>query len=83
MININYYSEIYKYLYVKKFNLNLYRYPENINAIKKALTRDNKNRKYYLDENSKLCCLLSIENNENYNINTNSNYVALKKSNTY
>ena len=42
VININYYSEIYKYLYVKKFNLNLNRYPENINAIKKALTRDNK-----------------------------------------
>ena len=76
-INTQYYSEIYKYLYVEKFDINISRYPESINNIKILNTRDNKKKefrnkchKYYLDDNKKLCRLISIRDNENYNINS-------------
>ena len=81
---MEYYSEIYKYLYVEKFNLNISRYPEYINKIKKNNTRDNKKKefrnkchKFYLDDNKKLCKLISIRDNENYNIN--SKYITYQK----
>ena len=41
---MEYYSEIYKYLYVEKFNLNISRFPEYINKIKNSTTRDNKKK---------------------------------------
>ena len=60
------------------------RYPEYINKIKNNNTRDNKKKefrqkcyKYYLDDNKKLCRLISIKDNENNNIN--SKYVVYQK----
>jgi hypothetical protein len=80
-INMEYYSEIIKYLYVEKCNLNISRYPEYINKIKKIILGKkefrNKCHKFYLDDNKKLCKLISIRDNENYNIN--SKYITYQK----
>ena len=56
-INIDYYSDIYRYLYIEKYNLNLPRYPNWVSQIKAINKKDNKKKelrerykKYYLDE---------------------------------
>ena len=43
-INIDYYSDIYKYLYVDKNNLNLPKYPEWVSKIKSNSKKDNKKK---------------------------------------
>ena len=60
-INIDYYSDIYRYLYIEKYNLNLPRYPNWVSQIKAINKKDNKKKelrerykKYYLDENNNL-----------------------------
>ena len=60
-INLDYYTDIYRYLYIRKNNLNVERYPKNIINIKNINIRDNKKReyrlkikKYYLDQDNNL-----------------------------
>ena len=52
-INLDYYTDIYRYLYIRKNNLNVERYPKNIINIKNINIRDNK-KKYYLDQDNNL-----------------------------
>ena len=68
-IDLNYYSDIFRYLYITKYNLNLPKYPVHIIETKKEKLRENKKRefrrkakKYYLDDNNKLYKLIGINN---------------------
>ena len=68
-IDLNYYSDIFRYLYITKYNLNLPKYPIHIIETKKEKLRENKKRefrrkakKYYLDDNNKLYKLIGINN---------------------
>ena len=68
-IDLNYYSDIFRYLYITKHNLNLPKYPVRIIVTKKEKKRENKKRefkrkakKYYLDDNNKLYKLIGINN---------------------
>ena len=56
------YTDIYRYLYIEKYNLNISKYSETVNNIKPKNRRENKKRelrkkykKYYLDDDNKLC----------------------------
>ena len=80
-IKEDYYADIYRYLYIEKYNLNLFRYPKWVNNINRENTRDNKKKdlrakykKYYLDEKNKLYKKLEInlENNSKVNVNAKS-----------
>jgi len=90
-IDTEFYSDIYRYLYVIKYNLELSRYPENINAITRKNTKENKKRdfrkkanKFYLDKDNKLYKKFLIKANEEEKINRkylviNNNKYILKR----
>ena len=91
-IKENYYSDIYKYLYCKKYNTHdCKRYPSSIYTIKNSKTKENKKKyfkklakTYYLDGKDILFKKIKKNKNFNYNIRIrelkikNTNYILLK-----
>ena len=60
-LDINYYNDIFRYLYVVKNYLTIERYPEYITCVSNKITRENKKRefrkkanKFFLDHDDKL-----------------------------
>ena len=58
-VDLNYYADIFRYLYVSNNNLDITKYSYKINSIKSTKSRDNKKRDfrkkaklYHLDENN-------------------------------
>ena len=76
-VNIYYYLDIYKYLYIKNNDIkNIERYPKDILTIKNSKIRDDKKlrftrkvAKYYLDNKNILYKKIIKSNKTNYPIN--------------
>ena len=84
-IDLDYYSDIYRYLYVNKNKLDISSYPESINKIKIKKSRDNKKRdfrkkakKYYLDNEKLYMKLLLTDKNKDV---INKNVKIIKEEN--
>ena len=89
-VNENYYADIFRYLYVSNNDLDISRYSNKINNIKKVVTRDNKKREFrkkiqsfYLDENNVLYKKILVKDkdkleNQKIIIENTKNYVLLK-----
>ena len=80
-IDINYYAEIYHYLYVNKNNLSISAYPTRINNTKNKKTRDNKKRdfrkkanRYYI-ENDKLYMKVELKEEDKKKFNVKSKII--------
>ena len=70
-IEPNYYTDIFRYLYIDNNSLDISKYSDKINAIKNTNSRDNKKRdfrkktkSYYLDENNQLFKKILIKDKE-------------------
>ena len=83
-INEDYYVDIYKYLYVDKYNLNTERYQKYIYNIKDKKKENKKKifrkkfRKFYLNDKNKLCKKIFVQNKENSNSISSNIYIEVK-----
>ena len=84
-IEENYYSDIYKYLYILKHKIDVNRYPNYISEIKEKNKKENKKRefrkkckKYKLYEKNKLCKKFRIKDKNKINNATNSIFIEEK-----
>ena len=87
-INQDFYPDIYRYLYIEKYNLNISKYSQTLNNIKPTNRRENKKRelrkkfkKYYLDEDNKLCRKIIVNKKEKEKLNLNSRFVEIENIN--
>ena len=82
----DFYTDIYRYLFIEKHKLNIFRYPQWVSEIKPKNKRENKKKdlrekynKYYLDENNKLCRKFELNEKKKNYINLNPKTVEINK----
>ena len=82
----DYYTDIYRYLFVEKHNLKVSKYPIWVSEIKPKSKRENKKKelrdkynKYYLDEYNKLYRKIEIKNKNINKLNINAKTVEINE----